>query len=168
MKEILIFLLLFLNLYLISSLNKSIIFTNPYLSNKTYNPINSKIIILSKIIISELQLIQSISPNRDEGANPIGSVTGTEKGNTSVSLFYQNRFKILKHYDKYYYNSYALSPDFFAFIDDSNTKYFIIENKLYKINGDNWGKYSFEFKQNLNFSYIDIIKGNPIIIYGTR
>ena len=177
MKEILIFLLLFLNLYLISSLNKSIIFTNPYLSNKTYNPINSKIIILSKIIIiSELQLIQSISPNRvlngkinlDGGANPIGSVSVIEDRNTSVSLFIQNRFMILKHYDKYYYNSYALSPDFFAFIDDSNTKYFIIENKLYKINGDNWGKYSFEFKQNLNFSYIDIIKGNPIIIYGTK
>ena len=47
MKVILRILFLFLILYLILPFTGELIVSNPYLTNKTYNPINYKIIILS-------------------------------------------------------------------------------------------------------------------------
>ena len=186
MEVILRLLLLFFNIYLISPSNDELILNNPNLSNKTYNPANYKIIILSNSTITNYQTIQSISSIQEteetgdilKGATKFSQYPElvdivANKSNKSQSI--QSSFMILKHYDKLYHNSYALSSNLFTFIDHlNNTKYLVMENKLYVIKEENFGNYSFEFIQNLNFSYIDYIKGNQYsqhneyIIYGIK
>ena len=179
MEVILRLLLLFFNIYLISPSNDELILNNPNLSNKTYNPANYKIIILSNSTITKYQTIQSISSIQEmgvifEGVTKLSQYPelGDIVANRSQSI--QSSFMILKHYDKLYHNSYALSSNLFTFIDHLNTKYLVMENKLYVIEEENFGNYSFEFIQNLNFSYIDYIKGNQYsqhnenIIYGIK
>ena len=137
--------LLFFNLFSIFSLNEQLIIDNPIQSNKTYNPIYYKIIILSETIVVDYPKISSFSSN-----SVLLSNTGIESQ--------QYTFTVFQHYEKLYYNSFVLFPDFFAFNDNSNNKYFIIENKLYQMNDI----YSFKFILNFNFSCIDFIKGNRI------
>ena len=89
------------------------------------------------------------------------------------NLRYQFNCSVVHHYNKLYYESYALSQDFFSFIDNSNNKYLIIENKLYKNISENT-KEIYTLIKNLNFSYIDYIitkseqKHEDTIIYGKQ
>ena len=134
-------LLLFLNFFTIISLNESIS-NNPYKSNKQSNPINYKIIILSESIIAEYPKISSTSERLSLSSN--------------IEIGQKTTFTVLHHYEQLNNNSFILFPDFFAYFENSNTKYFILENRLYQMNDNS----SFEFKLNLNFSYIDFIKRN--------
>ena len=124
-------LFLFFIFCLISTINEELIINNPYLSNKSFNPpINNQIIILSNSNITKYQKIYSISSYQTQfsESNVGRGINDSIEGSSSLSD--QPNFIILKHYDKLYYNSFALSPDFFAFIDDSNNKYFYFR-KLY-------------------------------------
>ena len=112
MEVILRLLLLFFNIYLISPSNDELILNNPNLSNKTYNPANYKIIILSNSTITNYQTIQSISSiqETEETGDILKGATKfsqhpelvdivANKSNKSQSI--QSSFMILKHYDKF-------------------------------------------------------------------
>ena len=138
MEVILRLLLLFFNIYLISPSNDELILNNPNLSNKTYNPANYKIIILSNSTITNYQTIQSISSIQEMGDIPEGVTKFSqylELGDivANISQSIQSSFMILKHYDKLYHNSYALSSNLFTFYDHLKNKYLVMENKLYVI-----------------------------------
>ena len=178
MKAIPRFIFLIFILNLILPFTRELIVNNPYLTNKAYNPVNYKIIILS-CNISRQYFTKSTSLLATQGQIVAGVYTGDQIQNIPISTVngdesVQTDFKILKYYDKLYYNSYTLSPDFFAFIGDSNTKYFIFGNKLYFVEEEINNKYSFELKEEFYFSYIDHIKINlntqkiKTIIYGKR
>ena len=178
MKAIPRFIFLIFILNLILPFTRELIVNNPYLTNKTYNPVNYKIIILS-CNISRQYFTKSTSLLATQGQIVAGVYTGDQIQNIPISTVNgdesaQTDFKILKYYDKLYYNSYTLSPDFFAFIGDSNIKYFIFGNKLYFVEEEINNKYSFELKEEFYFSYIDHIKINlnpqkiKTIIYGKR
>ena len=178
MKAIPRFIFLIFILNLILPFTRELIVNNPYLTNKTYNPVNYKIIILS-CNISRQYFTKSTSLLARQPEFIAGVYTGDQIQNIPISTAngdesVQTDFKILKYYDKLYYNSYTLSPDFFAFIGDSNIKYFIFGNKLYFVEEEINNKYSFELKEEFYFSYIDHIKINlnpqkiKTIIYGKR
>ena len=178
MKAIPRFIFLIFILNLILPFTRELIVNNPYLTNKTYNPVNYKIIILS-CNISRQYFTKSTSLLARQREFITGVYTGDQIQNIPISTVngdesVQTDFKILKYYDKLYHNPHTLSPDFFAFIGDSNTKYFIFGNKLYFVEEEINNKYSFELKEEFYFSYIDHIKINlnpqkiKTIIYGKR
>ena len=127
-------LFLFILLFLISPYNLELTINNPYKSNKIYNLIDYKIIILSENIIIS---------SRD----PTGSVSQSTSSYT-----------VLQHYNKLYHNLYALSPNFFGFIDNSNTTYVKMENKLFKMIKEDNDTDPFIFS--ISYSSFDFIKGN--------
>ena len=160
MKVISRLLFLFIILYSIPYLKEQSILNNPFISKKQSNPICYRIIVLSRKISSCLSS-QSIS-------QPLSKENTTETSSQSC-------FKVLNHYDKFIYNSYALSQNFFAISD----QYLMLENKLYKINKVNHRIYQQELPQNILISYFDYINGNlidnsgnlsfkGIIIYGFK
>ena len=191
MKKIFIFLFFFVNIYLIPSSNNVSIFYNPTISKSYSNPINYKIIILSDSIsinlLNQQNDIMQIGPgssSNSEQSQFSVAVWAQPNNNSSTSedvscvegcnnLRYQFNCSVVHHYNKLYYESYALSQDFFSFIDNSNNKYLIIENKLYKNISENT-KEIYTLIKNLNFSYIDYIitkseqKHEDTIIYGKQ
>ena len=165
-------LFLFVNLYLILPLKGESIFNNPYKSNKEFNPINYKII----LSISAENENENKNKNNQTSVTKVDKMTTIDKGSLSVSAhnipinktipILENLArdeisinKVLQHYDRLIYNSFALSPNFFAFIGDSKTIYFILENKLYKINKNDEQIFpaKVEIEINSTFLFIDYI-----------
>ena len=167
MKFIFGFFILFTNLYLILQLNGEPIIHNPLISNKTYIPINYKILILSDSIDIKLFDQANCTPyctideknltlvKRDPMSSNINNIS---KDKVIFS------YNVLKHYENLIYYHYSLSPDFFAFIDYSYTHLFF-KNKIYNVIEDDGTNSQIELVINLNssFLFIDYIKRNQII-----
>ena len=193
MKDIFRLLFLFINLYLISPSNNEPIFHNPNITNKSDNPINYKIIILSDDININLPFQNTLQYSKTESTQNLGrklginsnialsnnghppllrAVSGKNEEQSSEESSDQNKkfvdngisksiiCKVVHHYDKLYYNSYALSPDFFLFKDNSNIEYLFLKNKLYKINKNPIETYT--PISNLEFLYVDYITSKSI------
>ena len=169
MKITPIILFLFINFNLISLLNEESIFNNPSKSNKTFNPINYKIIIISNKVSAQIQknllAISEFFQNLQTDAQSVKEVS-TDK----IELENYD-FTVLQHYDKSYYNSYIISSDFFGFKDNLNVTYIILENKLYKLDEINKEWSQIVLENNPKFYNIDYINGElqgyeVLIIYG--
>ena len=169
MKIAPIILFLFINFNLISFLNRESIFNNPSKSNKTFNPINYKIIIISNKVSAQIQknllAISEFFQNLQTDAHSVKEVS-TDK----IELENYD-FTVLQHYDKSYYNSYIISSDFFGFKDNLNITYIILENKLYILDEINKEWSQIVLENNPKFYNIDYINGElqgyeVLIIYG--
>ena len=169
MKIAPIILFLFINFNLISFLNGESIFNNPSKSNKTFNPINYKTIIISNKVSAQIQknllAISEFFQNLQTDAQSVKEVS-TDK----IELENYD-FTVLQHYDKSYYNSYIISSVFFGYKDNLNVTYIILENKLYILDEINKELSQIVLENNPKFYNIDYINGElqgheVLIIYG--
>ena len=166
-------LFLFVNLYLILPLKGELTFSNPYKSNKTSNPINYKIILSGRVeFLHETDLIPLVQGTNLQSVLPQSQSWTQSYAELSTPISYN----ILEHYDKLIHESYVLSPNFFAFEDNSNFIYLILGKKLYKINTNDNPVHPTQVELEINspFLFIDYIIGTKqsfpnqkeTIIYG--